>query len=164
VDDRKLDHTMQKFAEQAANAAAARERMAQVKGNARNADGSITVTVAPSGAVLGLQLAPEALKRTHTQLQQEILATIRQATLRAADAMEQTARPLLGERFDEFRDALNAHSVGGPAAYGPTTPPHPANLPGPDPAPAPQRRRPAPRDTTVEDEDFSHRGVLRRKP
>lgn len=162
-DQQRLDRTMKTFEEQVANAATVGERIAELTGSGRNADGSVTVTVAPSGAVLGLRLTPEAMKRTHLQLQQEILGVIRQATLQAAGAMEQTVRPLLGDRYDQFRAAMNAHGPGGPAPLGPTTPPHPANLPIPEPkTPAPQRRR-ATRDPALEDDDFSQRGVLRRK-
>lgn len=56
--------------------------------------------------MLGLRLTAEAVKRNHTQLQQEILAAIRQGTLQAAGAMEQAARPLLGGRAAAARRPL----------------------------------------------------------
>ncbi len=130
---------MRAFEEQAARAATLKDRIAELKGSARNSDGSITVTVAPSGAVLGLTLSPEAMRRTHTQLQQEILGTIRRATEQAAQAMEEAVRPVLGERYDQFQEALGAHS--GPVQpLGPTAPPPPESMP----APTPQGTNPPP--------------------
>ncbi|MFC7618551.1 YbaB/EbfC family nucleoid-associated protein [Actinokineospora soli] len=150
-----LNQMMDRFRQQAARASALRENIAQLKGSARNADGSVTVTVAPSGAVLGLNLTPAAVNKSHTQLAQEILATIRAATQQAAQAMEDTVRPALGdEYYQQFQDALRAHSpqVDG---LGPTAPPPPSALPQPGaPAaerPAPPRRPAAPAD---DDDDF----------
>jgi hypothetical protein len=56
----KLDAAINSFQEQAARAADRKDRIAELRGSARNTDGSVTVTVAPSGAVLGLQLSPLA--------------------------------------------------------------------------------------------------------
>jgi DNA-binding protein YbaB len=136
----RFQQAMRAFEEQAARMASLKEQLAGLKGSARNSDGSVTVTVAPSGAVLGLTLSPEAMRRTHTQLQQEILGTIRRATEQAAQAMEDTVRPVIGERYDQFQQALGAHA--GPVEpLGPTTPPPAETLPAPLPAgtnPAPQ--------------------------
>lgn len=145
---------MADFEAQVARAGQVRAAMTQVQGHGRNQDGSVTVTVAPSGAVLGLRLTAEAMKRNHTQLQQEILAAIRQGTLQAAGAMEQAARPLLGERYEDLRAAINAHAAG---VIGPTPPPAPARIPA-----APPRR--APRPVAETDEDYSNKGILRKKP
>lgn len=135
----KLQQAMRAFEEQAARAATLKDRIAELKGSARNTDGSVTVTVAPSGAVLGLQLSPEAVRRTHVQLQQEILDTIRRATEQAARAMEETVRPVLGDRYEQFQQALSAHA--GPVEpLGPTAPPPPESMP----APPPQGTQPAP--------------------
>ncbi len=153
-----LNRMMRRFEEQAARASALRENIANLKGSARNADGTVTVTVAPSGAVLGLNLTPAAVNKSHTQLAQEILATIRAATQQAAQAMEDTVRPALGEQqYQQFQDALRAHSpqVEG---LGPTTPPPSSALPQPG-SPAAERpsappRRPAPADEPGDDDDF----------
>lgn len=168
MDEAKLQATMRRFEEQAARASALKESMAQLKGSARNADGSVTVTVAPSGAVLGLQLGPAAMKKSHTQLTQEILGTIRQATLQAAAAMEHLVRPAVGEaQFAQFQEAFRAHAPDMPPPVGPSAPPAPASLPAPPPPgvsradfstppPAPIRNPRPPR--TVEDgddDDFS---------
>ncbi|MCC5698794.1 YbaB/EbfC family nucleoid-associated protein [Klebsiella pneumoniae] len=44
----------------------------------------MTVTVGPSGAVLDLQLAPNAVRQSADALQQQILTAIREATANAA--------------------------------------------------------------------------------
>ncbi|WP_370946328.1 YbaB/EbfC family nucleoid-associated protein [Amycolatopsis sp. cg5] len=132
----KLAQAAKEFEEQAAKAGELKDKIAQLKGHARNPDGSITVTVAPSGAVLGLQLTPLALRRSHTQLQQELLATIRAATQQAAGMLAETVNPLLGAKSAEFREALNAHAP--QLALGPTLPPPPNTLPPPN-SPQPQQ-------------------------
>lgn len=130
----KLAQSAKEFEEQAAKAGELKDKIAQLKGHARNPDGSITVTVAPSGAILGLQLSPLAMRRSHTQLQHEILATIRQATQQAAGLMLETVTPLLGDRTAQFQEALNAHAS--QPALGPTAPPPPNTLPPPNMPPA----------------------------
>jgi DNA-binding protein YbaB len=165
MDEAKLQATMRRFEEQAARASALKESIAQLKGSARNGDGSVTVTVAPSGAVLGLQLGPAAMKMSHVQLTQEILGTIRQATQQAAAAMEQLVRPAVGEaQFAQFQEAFRAHTPDQPP-MGPSAPPPPAALPAPPPPgasrsdfsappPAPSRN-PRPPRPVEDDDDFS---------
>lgn len=148
-----LDRMMRRFEEQAARASALRENIAQLKGSARNADGSVAVTVAPSGAVLGLNLTPAAVTKSHTQLAQEILATIRAATQQAAQAMEDTVRPALGEQqYQQFQDALRAHAprVDG---LGPTAPPPASTLPQPG-NPAAERPAASREPRAGDDDDF----------
>ncbi|MEC3975681.1 YbaB/EbfC family nucleoid-associated protein [Amycolatopsis sp. H20-H5] len=158
----RLDEKIRSFQEQAAKAAELKDRIAGLRGSARNGDGSVTVTVAPSGAVLGLQLGPQAMRRSHTALQQEILATIRQATQQAASALEEAVQPILGERAEQFKQAFNAHVE----PLGPSAPPPAESLPAAPPpvpptaaepaqvrqSPPPGRNRPRPDD--VEDENF----------
>ncbi|MET7997583.1 YbaB/EbfC family nucleoid-associated protein [Amycolatopsis sp. NPDC005232] len=164
----RLDAVLQRFQEQAARAAELKDQIANLRGHARNADGSVTVTVAPSGAVLGLQLSPQAMRRSHTALQQEILGAIRSATQQAAAALNQTVEPVLGERAEQFREAFNAHVE----PLGPSAPPPASSLAGPgqpgQPAQPPQmpqppqnaRNRANPR--AVEDDDFGG-PILRRE-
>ncbi|WP_245614430.1 YbaB/EbfC family nucleoid-associated protein [Actinokineospora inagensis] len=150
----KIQQAVRRFEEQAAATAGLRERIGELKGSARNADGSVTVTVAPSGAVLGLALTPAAMNRSHTQLTQEILSAIRSATQQAAALVEETVRPVVGDQyFQQFQDALRAHS---PAVepLGPTTPPEPASLPQPGTA----VRKPT-RPPVEDDGDFSDETV-----
>ncbi|MEV8606418.1 hypothetical protein AB0383_00415 [Amycolatopsis sp. NPDC051373] len=54
-------------------------------------------------------VSPQAMRRSHTALQQEILGAIRSATQQAAAALNQTVEPVLGERAEQFREAFNAH-------------------------------------------------------
>lgn len=141
--EERLDRMLRSFQEQASKAAQLKEKLGELRGQGRSADGSVTVTVAPSGAVLGLQLSPAAMRRTHVQLQQDIMAAIRQATQQASAQVQETVRPVLGERTEQFTEALNAHTP----ALGPVTPEPPAPVRqigqlDPD-APAPPRQ-PAP--------------------
>lgn len=154
VSDRRahLEEKIRAFQEQAARAGQLKDKISELRGQARSGDGAVTVTVAPSGAVLGLQLSPTAMKYSHTQLQQEILATIRAATQQAAQMLQDTVTPVLGDQAERFKDAFNAHSnVMMPEAPQPVTPPvsHPA--PGNRPRPAP----------VSEDDDFGGNSILR---
>src|SRR5690606_6354301 len=69
----RLQQLMRSFEEQAKKAAQIQAVMKDLRGTARSADGSVTVTVAPSGAVLGLQLSPGAVRKSHVALQTEIM-------------------------------------------------------------------------------------------
>jgi DNA-binding protein YbaB len=153
IDDAAFQQKMRQFEEQAARAAHLKDRLAELKGSARNSDGSVTVTVAPSGAILGLQLSPAAMTRTHTQLTQEILSTIRQATQQAAAAIEETVRG--DAAYDQFQDAFRAHT---PAVepIGPSEPPPASALPIPGAPPVRERQS---ADDFDDDEGFQ--GVRR---
>jgi DNA-binding protein YbaB len=158
----KLEAAMRSFQERAAKAAELKERIAGLRGSARNADGSVTVTVAPSGAVLGLQLSPRAMQRSHTALQQEILTAIRDATKQASAALNESVEPILGERAEQFREAFNAHVE----PLGPSTPPPAGTMAAaPPPVPAPVRQEPPrsrPARPPAEDDDFGG-PILRRE-
>lgn len=65
-----LEEKIRAFQEQAAKAGQLKDKISELRGQARSGDGSVIATVAPSGAVLGLQLSPNAMKYSHTQLQQ----------------------------------------------------------------------------------------------
>lgn len=152
----KLDAALRSFQERAAKAAELKERIAGLRGSARNADGSVTVTVAPSGAVLGLQLGPQAMRRSHTALQQEILTAIRDATKQASAALNETVEPVLGERAEQFREAFNAHVE----PLGPSAPPPAETMTTAPVRREPPRTRPAP--PPAEDDDFGA-PILRRE-
>lgn len=150
-----LEEKIRAFQEQAARAGRLKDKISELRGQARSGDGAVTVTVAPSGAVLGLRLSPTAMKYSHTQLQQEILATIRAATQQAAQMLQDTVTPVLGDQAERFKDAFNAHSnVLMPEAPQPMAPPPP---PVSRPAPG-NRPRPAP---VSEDDDFGGNSILR---
>ncbi|QUH06217.1 YbaB/EbfC family nucleoid-associated protein [Saccharopolyspora erythraea] len=111
---------MRRFEEQAAQVGQLREKMQEIRGQARSSDGAVLVTVAPSGAVMDLQLSPDAVRQSHTALQRSILGAIREATQDAAQQMDDTVQPVLGDRAEQFKNAFNAHSAGGvdPAGTG----------------------------------------------
>jgi DNA-binding protein YbaB len=158
-----IEEKIRAFQEQAAKAGRLKDKIAELRGQARSGDGSVTVTVAPSGAVLGLQLSPNAMKYSHTQLQQEILATIRAATQQAAQALQDTVTPVLGDQAERFKDAFSAHSaVVVPEAPAPNVAPNTApnvmqNVMPPAP-PAGNRPRPRP---VSDDDDFGGNSILR---
>lgn len=106
----RLEESIRSFQEQAAKVAQLKDKLADLRGQATNEDGTVTVTTAPSGAVLGLRLDPKAMRYNHVQLQQEILDTIRRATEQAAQAMQAAVEPVLGNRVAQFTDAFAAHS------------------------------------------------------
>lgn len=161
-----LEEKIRAFQEQAAKAGRLKDKISELRGQARSGDGSVIATVAPSGAVLGLQLSPNAMKYSHTQLQQEILATIRAATQQAAQALQETVVPVLGDQAERFKDAFNAHSnvmmpeapQQGVAQQQPMAPPQ-QMAPPPVSRPAPGNRpRPAP---VADDDDFGGNSILR---
>lgn len=161
-----LEEKIRAFQEQAAKAGQLKDKISELRGQARSGDGSVIATVAPSGAVLGLQLSPNAMKYSHTQLQQEILATIRAATQQAAQALQETVVPVLGDQAERFKDAFNAHSnvMMPEAPQQPVAPPQhmaPPQQMAPPPVsrPAPGNRpRPAP---VADDDDFGGNSILR---
>jgi DNA-binding protein YbaB len=165
VPDRRaqLEEKIRAFQEQAARAGQLKDKISELRGQARSGDGSVIVTVAPSGAVLGLQLSPNAMKYSHTQLQQEILATIRAATQQAAQMLQDTVVPVLGDQAERFKDAFNAHS----SVMMPDAPPQQQMPPQQHMAPPPQNvSRPAPgnrpRPASVsDDDDFGGNSILR---
>jgi DNA-binding protein YbaB len=164
VPDRRaqLEEKIRAFQEQAARAGQLKDKISELRGQARSGDGSVTVTVAPSGAVLGLQLSPTAMRYSHTQLQQEILATIRAATQQAAQALQDTVTPVLGDQAERFKEAFNAHSgVMMPDAPQQQMPPQ--HLPPQPPPPMsrpPQGNRPRPAPVS-DDDDFGGNSILR---
>ena len=150
-----LEEKIRAFQEQAARAGQLKDQISQLRGQARSGDGAVTVSVAPSGAVLGLQLSPTAMKYSHTQLQQEILATIRAATQQAAQMLQDTVTPVLGDQAERFKDAFNAHSN----AMMPEAP-QPVAPPPPPVSRPPQGNRPRPAPVS-EDDDFGGNSILR---
>lgn len=157
---KRLQDMMRSFQEQAAKAGQLREVMKDLRGTGRSRDGAVVVTAASSGAVLGLQLSPAAMGRSHVALQQEILDAIRMATQDAARQLDTAVAPILGDRLEQFKQGMAASGVEPitPSAPppGPTGPP-PAQPPfaqpsfAPPPAGQPQRNRPAP--PRVEDDE-----------
>ncbi|MEU7529504.1 YbaB/EbfC family nucleoid-associated protein [Saccharothrix sp. NPDC042600] len=140
----RLDEAIRSFQEQAGKVAQIKDKLAELRGQARNGDGSVVVTVAPSGAVLGLQLSPNAMRMSHTQLQQEILGTIRQATQNAAQALQDTVGPVLGDKAAQFQEAFSAHSPIQPLGPEPVTGAPPQQMPAQQTPPHPMPGRQTP--------------------
>ncbi|WP_344126007.1 YbaB/EbfC family nucleoid-associated protein [Saccharopolyspora halophila] len=133
----RIQEMMRRFEEQAQQAGQLKDKMQEVRGRASSDDGSVSVEVAPSGAVVDLRLSPEAMRQSHSALQQAILGAIRAATQNAAQQMDEVVDPALGERAEQFKEAFNAHSR------------------------PPQDEAPAGRSSGGDDEDFSHGSYLR---
>ncbi|XVS61933.1 YbaB/EbfC family nucleoid-associated protein [Actinosynnema sp. CA-299493] len=160
----RLQDMMKSFQEQAAKAGQLQEAMKELRGVGRSRDGAVVVTAAPSGAVLGLQLSPAAMGRSHVALQQEILDAIRTATQDAARQLDAAVAPILGDRLEQFKQGMAASGVEPimpsappPPDFAPPAPPRtgppsgPAGGPPFAPPPGqPQRNRPA---APVEDDE-----------
>ncbi|MDA3630199.1 YbaB/EbfC family nucleoid-associated protein [Saccharopolyspora sp. WRP15-2] len=147
---------MRKFEEQAQKASQLQSAMQDMQGTASSPDRSVTVTVAPSGAVLDLKLAPNAVRQSANDLQQQIMATIRAATASAAEQMNTAVAPILGDQFDQFQQAFNAEGM----AIKPPVDDEPpaAARQEPPAAPATPKR---PRNEGFDDDDFSAGSFLR---
>jgi DNA-binding protein YbaB len=123
----------------------------------RSDDGQVTVTVDASGNVTDLRIGPGG--RQGPDLAQSIMATMRRAQARLADAVQQTVPPTVGttlmtELADQYRRTYPAPPPG------PRDPRRTMRLgadPEAPPPARPPRRRPAPGDDT----DYSNRGLLR---
>ncbi|MER7081934.1 YbaB/EbfC family nucleoid-associated protein [Saccharopolyspora kobensis] len=159
---------MRKFEEQAQKASELQSAMQGMQGTASSQDRSVTVTVAPSGAVLDLRLAPNAVRQSANDLQQQIMATIREATASAAEQMNNAVAPILGDHYDQFQQAFKAEGM----AIKPTAPDEASATPqSSTPPPAPPRQAPPappatpnqPRRNTGfdDDDDFSAGSFLR---
>ncbi|MCP2204652.1 YbaB/EbfC family nucleoid-associated protein [Lentzea flava] len=166
----RLSAAMRSFQEQADKAKQLQEAIKTMRGVGKAPDAGVTVTVAPSGAVLDLRLEPKSMDRSYTALQQAIIGAIREATANAAAQMEEVAAPLLGDRMQQFRQAMGAHA-GEDLQIRPDAPqpPPPAEEyggsvlqrqpPQPPPPPVQPPRRPAP--PVDDDDDFGSGSVLR---
>ncbi|GAA2345411.1 hypothetical protein GCM10009854_22820 [Saccharopolyspora halophila] len=104
----RIQEMLSRFEEQAQQAGRLQSAMQEMRGTASSQDRSVTVTVAPSGAVLDLKLEPNAVRRSANELQQQIMAVIREATATAAEQLDQAAAPILGEQYEQFQEAFNA--------------------------------------------------------
>lgn len=163
----RIQEMMRKFEEQAQKASELQSAMQGMQGTASSQDRSVTVTVAPSGAVLDLRLAPNAVRKSANDLQQQIMATIREATASAAEQMNNAVAPILGDHYDQFQQAFKAEGMAikpttdedAPATPQPATPPPAARQEPTAPPATPNQPR---RNTGFdEDDDFSSGSFLR---
>ncbi|RZS44610.1 YbaB/EbfC DNA-binding family protein [Herbihabitans rhizosphaerae] len=130
-------------------------------------DGSLRVTVAPNGALTGLEIGDAAARRPGGELAAQIMALARKAQRSAAVRVAEAFAPLAGEDSEALRmvtsyvppeepEEPEAPSVGRRIVVGSE---EPVEESPPRPAPRPKRSRPA-----EDDEDFSERDTfLRRK-
>lgn len=167
----RIQDMMRKFEEQAQKATELQSAMQDLKASASSPDGAVKVTVAPSGAVLDLQLSPSSVRKSHAELQQSIMAAIRAATQNASEQLNSTVAPILGDQFDQFQEAFNVQGPaikpdgpdGGAAPESGTAHPTTAQPTTAHPtttqsaASQPQRPRPDP----DADDDFSDESFLR---
>lgn len=84
-------------------AARAREALAGVEATASSRDGSVTVTVNPAGALLGLVLGERSEAMSRVQLAAAVLAAAQQAQADAARLATDALAPLLGEDSEAMR-------------------------------------------------------------
>lgn len=86
----------QRVADVAAQAQAARVRMANVHGTETSDNGAVTVTVNVQGALESLRFGPSAASMDFELLASTIVATSRKARVRAAREAADALEPLLG--------------------------------------------------------------------
>lgn len=163
----RIQEMMRKFEEQAQKASELQSAMQGLQGTASSPDRSVTVTVAPSGAVLDLRLAPNAVRQSANDLQQQIMATIREATASAAEQLNSTVAPILGDQFDKFQEAFNVEGAAIKPSAGDETPttagpaPSGATYREPSAGPATSKRPPQRNAGYDDDDDFSAGSFLR---
>jgi len=112
ISDR-VEHMMRVAEEQAQKAGELQDAVENVRGTATSADGSVTVTVSPSGALLDLRLSPQVSRQSHTVIQRTIMSTISEAGRRASEALRDAASSALGDQIGHFQyivDAVTASS------------------------------------------------------
>lgn len=158
------------------------ENLAGATGRATSQDGSVTVSVAPSGALLELQLGPRATDLGPARLTALIMETVRKAQRVAAGRVVEAFAPLGGGTEamelmtsylppDEDDDATEEPGAEfavpdappeqpappAPPVHRPPAPPAPPAFPtqhaAPQPPPAP---RPSRGPSPIEDDDDNH--------
>lgn len=106
----RIQEMLRRFEEQAQKASELQSAVQNLQGTATSPDRSVTVTVAASGALMDLKLAPNAVRQSASALQQQIMATIREATATAAEQMNNAVAPILGDQYEQFQQAFNAQA------------------------------------------------------
>ncbi|GAB2834251.1 YbaB/EbfC family nucleoid-associated protein [Lentzea nigeriaca] len=154
-----------KIAEAQAKAAAVQEGLAQAGGSASSKDGSITVSVAPNGALTGLELTAEAMRKAPGQLSGEILEIARRAQRGAAVKVAETFGAVEGEGSETYRLITEylppaEEEEQQPSGYAFNEEYEERAVTA---APAPPARRPAPRPSVDEDEDFGDGSIFKNR-
>lgn len=76
---------------------ASQEAMHNARGQATSPDGSVEVSAGIGGAIEELRLTPKAMQLGHDALGRLIIDTIRTAQAQAAQAAQESMRPMLGD-------------------------------------------------------------------
>ncbi|WP_285661684.1 YbaB/EbfC family nucleoid-associated protein [Actinorhabdospora filicis] len=98
---------LKNFEERAAKLGQMRGKIQDLHGSAHNRDGSITVTVAPNGALLDVKFSPKIAAYSHQALAMELMDVVRKATAQAAETMEEEMGEALGEDYAGFKAAMS---------------------------------------------------------
>lgn len=152
-----------KIAEAQAKAAAVGEGLARAGGSASSSDGAITVSVAPNGALTGLELTAEAMRKPHGQLSGEILEIARKAQRGAAVKVAETFGAVGGEGSETYR-MITEYLPPPEEEEQPRAPGYVFNEEYEERAAAPPPvRRPAPRAGVDEDDDFGGDSIFKKR-
>jgi DNA-binding protein YbaB len=92
-----------KIADAQAKAAAVQQGLANAQGSASSKDGTVSITVAPNGALTNVRLTAEAMRMSHTQLATEIMTVARQAQREAAVQVAETFGQVEGAGSESYR-------------------------------------------------------------
>lgn len=154
-----------KIADAQAKAAAVQEGLAQAGGSASSNDGTITVSVAPNGALTGLELTAEAMRKSHGQLSGEILEIARKAQRGAAVKVAETFGAVEGEGSETYR-MITEYLPPPEEEEQPKAPGYAFNEEYEERAATsapPPARRPAPRPAVDDDEDFGDSSIFKNR-
>lgn len=154
-----------KIADAQAKAAAVQEGLAQAGGSAASKDGSIIVSVAPNGALTGLELTADAMRKSPGQLSGEILEIARNAQRGAAVKVAETFGAVQGEGSETYR-MITEYLPPPEEEEQPKPPGYAFNEEYEERAaapPPPPVRRPAPRPGTDEDDDFGGDSIFKKR-
>lgn len=91
------------IADARAKAAAVQDGLAGASGSATSKDGSVTVSVAPTGALTGVRLTADAMRLSHGQLAAEIMAVAREAQRSASSQVAEVFGQVNGAESESYR-------------------------------------------------------------
>ncbi|MFC4911925.1 YbaB/EbfC family nucleoid-associated protein [Actinomadura gamaensis] len=77
-----------------------REQLASMRSTAQSADGNVTVTVAPGGAITDIHLSERAMRQSAAQLSATLMSTITAASADASRRMAAVVAPLAPAGMD----------------------------------------------------------------
>nr|WP_225955027.1 YbaB/EbfC family nucleoid-associated protein [Kibdelosporangium phytohabitans] len=157
-----------KIADAQAKAAAVQQGLANAEGSASSKDGTVTVTVAPTGALTNLRLTAEAMRLSHSQLAAEIMAVARTAQRSAATQVAETFEQVNGAGSESYQliaeylppaEEQDEEELE-PRQYGFEDGSDNAEQPPAPPRPEPPRR-PAARPDETDDPEFGNGSIFR---